>query len=195
MTKSGLIGYFGYGSLVNTNTLRTSYVDHLPAKLHGWCRSWCVESPGADGFRSLSIYEDPSFVLDGAIVIDRSENLAAVDERETGYDRITLSPDRFECEALPENLDGLYIYRVKQDLFGEKNPSYRIRRSYLDAVAQGYLRLFGEDGLRRFFQSTRAWDMPLEDDRANPAYPRAVELSAEDHDTITGVGRSVGISL
>ncbi|MEK1890750.1 MAG: gamma-glutamylcyclotransferase, partial [Phyllobacterium sp.] len=41
LAKSGrLVAYFGYGSLVNRQTLRTEIVDAVPARLHGWRRLW-----------------------------------------------------------------------------------------------------------------------------------------------------------
>lgn len=195
MATSGLIGYFGYGSLVNTNTLRTTFLDHLPARLNGWRRSWCVESPGSDGFRSLSIYPDKSCSLDGAIIIDKAENLPLVDEREQGYDRLELKPDQFECQNLPNNLDGLYIYQVRSEIFGETDPFFKIRRSYLDAVAQGYLSVFGQEGLMRFFETTKGWDLPIEDDREKPTYPRWVNLTHQQNSLIIQAGQSLGISL
>lgn len=38
--SDGLMAYFGYGSLVNLETLRTEYVAAYPACLKGWRRHW-----------------------------------------------------------------------------------------------------------------------------------------------------------
>lgn len=39
-TAQGIVAYFGYGSVVNRATLRTSIVDPIPARLSGWRRYW-----------------------------------------------------------------------------------------------------------------------------------------------------------
>ena len=56
----------------------------------------------------------------------------------------------------------------------------RIIRSYLDAVMQGYLENFGEDGLINFMQTTSNFGCPIKEDRAKPLYPRSVQLSSEE---------------
>ena len=76
---SELIGYFGFGSLVNRETLRTSYVDTIPARLHGWQRHWQGrQAVGDQSVVLLSIHGHAKTHIDGMLVIDRIENLDAV---------------------------------------------------------------------------------------------------------------------
>jgi hypothetical protein len=38
--RDEVVGYFGYGSLVNRATLRTEILAAIPARLNGWRRTW-----------------------------------------------------------------------------------------------------------------------------------------------------------
>ncbi|MFT6224241.1 MAG: hypothetical protein ACJA1F_002090 [Paracoccaceae bacterium] len=55
-----------------------------------------------------------------------------------------------------------------------------ILRSYLDVVVQGYLQVFGEQGVVDFFATTRGWQAPVLDDRTAPVYPRHQLLSSSE---------------
>jgi hypothetical protein len=47
-------------------------------------------------------------------------------------------------------------------------------------VVQGYLREFGEAGVKRFFDTTDGWEAPVLNDRADPVYPRHRVLTADE---------------
>ena len=178
----GLVGYFGYGSLVNRATLRTDYVDIVPARLIGYRRGW-RSRPDMPGFPAalLTVRPDAGVICDGVLVIDRAENLAAVDAREARYIRRTI--DRTQVESpggVPDGLP-LYVYTADEALPPHAEPP-RILRSYLDAVMQGFLALHGEDGLRRFIAETENFDIPVHEDRDRPTYPRAVSLTPAEVD-------------
>jgi hypothetical protein len=49
---------------------------------------------------------------------------------------------------------------------------------------QGYLRAFGEDGVRDFFDTTDGWNAPILNDRAEPRYPRHQQLRPEETDLV-----------
>lgn len=174
----GLVAYFGYGSLVNRATLRTEIVDMMPARLVGWRRCWRPR-PDMPGFPAalLTVRREPGACCDGVLIIDRAENLAAVDAREARYRRVRLGAAELQ---LPRPLEGdvpLYVYEADPDLPPHREPPL-ILQSYLDAVMQGFLQMHGEEGLRRFFAETEGFETPMLTDRAAPAYPRAVALSA-----------------
>lgn len=178
MTDDGLIAYFGYGSLVNRATHRTRIVEAVPAKLHGWCRSWM---PRADtsvfDVAILSVRREPVSSTQGLLVVDRVENLPSIDQRERHYNRIMLDDAEIAHDAeLPPDCP-IYVYEVPDTpelTFG----SQRILRSYLDAVLQGYLIEHGEASVRRFVEETMAFEIGILDDRSNPLYQRSVTLSA-----------------
>ncbi|MFT4730729.1 MAG: cation transport protein ChaC [Granulosicoccus sp.] len=178
---SDWIYYFGYGSLVNRDT-RPAGEFSEPAVLKGWRRVW--ENRTADPARrshrctSLSI-ESLAYPADGSIkgVVARMpvSELAQLDEREAGYDRLKLPVEQFELTDLVET-DFVYVYQSElphRFLADEEHP---ILQSYIDCVLAGYLTQFGCSGMQDMIDSTRGWDRPVMDDRAAPHYPRAVDI-------------------
>lgn len=178
--SGGVVAYFGYGSLVNRATHRTAILHAVPARLKGWRRIWRPR-PDMPGFPAalLSVRPEPTAFCDGLVVLDRAENLAAVDAREARYRRLALAPDSLEtAEPLPDGLP-LYVYVAQTDIPPHPEPPM-ILRSYLDAVLQGFLAEHGEAGVRRFLAETEGFETPIHDDRVRPIYPRAVDLGAHE---------------
>ncbi|MDN5929106.1 MAG: gamma-glutamylcyclotransferase [Hyphomicrobiales bacterium] len=176
------IAYFGYGSLVNRATLRTDIVDIIPARLVGWRRIWRPR-PDMPGFPAalLTVRREPGSVCDGVLIVDRAENLAAVDAREARYRRIRLEPVELEISPAREGAASvdvpIYVYEADPELPPHREPPM-ILQSYLDAVMQGFLAVHGEEGLRRFLAETYGFaETPIRPDREKPTYPRAVMLS------------------
>lgn len=182
--KSELVGYFGYGSLVNRATLRTRIVSAHPARLAGWRRYWRRHAKGTTstgGFNPavLTAGQQEGRAIDGMLIVDRRENLAAVDEREHRYHRVEISrADLHFYDEMPPLEFPLYVYEAR---FEEEtdHPSH-IVRTYLDAVMQGFYRAFGSDGLQRFVAETDAFHHPIHEDREAPFYPRAVILEEDE---------------
>ncbi|WP_404932991.1 gamma-glutamylcyclotransferase family protein [Nitratireductor sp. L15S-10] len=172
----GLVGYFGYGSLVNRDTHRTGILDAQPARLKGWRRQWVRRDAGSSR-ALLSVRRDSCSTIDGLLVIDRAENLAAVDLREERYRRVRLDAAELELSAdLPSDCP-LYVYEASAAL---GNVRLEIIQSYLDAVLQGFLREHGRAGVERFVRDTDGFDAAVIADRKTPTYPRAVTLEAEE---------------
>lgn len=200
-----LVGYFGYGSLVNRATLRPGIVGAHRARLKGWRRTWRPRpdmgpTPGVslpDGVMPALLTAEPAAgqAIDGLLVIDLAENLGHVDEREFRYHRRDISladlelPDPAVME-LREPQIALHVYEARSEPPPVEAPSH-ILRSYLDAVMQGFFNEFGLEGLHRFVAETDAFHTPIHEDRHAPVYPRAVSLShaeAELFDTVLKSG-------
>ena len=109
-------------------------------------------------------------VIDGAIARVPGGDWAALDQREAGYDRIAV-----QIAGTP-----VAVYSIAEGRHGLPDAPRHILLSYVDVVAQGFLRWFGEDGLARFFDTTDGWDAPIVDDRALPLYPRHQRLNPAD---------------
>lgn len=173
-----LVAYFGYGSLVNRATHRTAIVEAMPARLAGWRRFWRAR-PDMPGFPAalLTVRPEADAACDGLLVVDRADNLAAVDAREARYRRVRLSSEALDLGGVLPRDCPVYVYEAVADLPLHPDPP-KILRSYLDAVMQGFLVEHGEDGLRRLVAETDGFDTPIHDDRHAPVYPRAVALSA-----------------
>ncbi|MEE9313709.1 MAG: gamma-glutamylcyclotransferase family protein [Rhizobiaceae bacterium] len=182
MTAPSTIAYFGYGSLVNLDTLRTPYISAHRARLKGWRRAWLSYPSTANNFVKntdmafLSVEQAPTTAIEGLVVIDHSSSLASLDKREDAYDRVEISHD--SLEFLDENpLQGntkAYLYVAQQPAANQKT---NILRSYLDAVMQGYQTNFGEIGIERFMATTTNFNCCILEDRDAPYYPRSVALN------------------
>ncbi len=164
--------FFGYGSLVNLAT--HDYADPQPATLPGWHRVWHMTDTRDAAFLSASPGGDG---IDGIIAKVPGADWDALDRREGAYQRIDVT------DALAAQ-QPTAIYSVAPHLAVTPDPEHGILLSYLDVVVQGFLKVFGEDGVTRFFDTTRGWDMPIIDDRTTPRYPRAQRLSAAERDLV-----------
>ncbi|MCV0398101.1 MAG: gamma-glutamylcyclotransferase [Rhizobiaceae bacterium] len=172
----GLVAYFGYGSLVNRATLRTAIVDLIPARLSGWRRGWRPR-PDMPGFPAalLTVRPQPGAGCDGVLIVDKAENLPAVDAREARYRRVALDPATLELRGAAPDCP-VWVYAAEEDLPPHREPP-AILQSYLDAVLQGFHAVHGAEGLARFFAETDGFDTPLHADRERPVYPRHVRLT------------------
>lgn len=184
------ISYFGYGSLVNLDTLRTPYISAHRARVTGWERVWLsrpkIEGSFApyEGLAFLSVRPAKNTAIDGLLITDHVSSLAALDEREALYSRTRIN---FETLMFPDG------ERVEADHFlyvadaAPAAPNARILRSYLDAVMQGYLHHFGEQGLQDFIATTANFDLEIQEDRDAPVYPRAVRLTVKQSELFTAL--------
>jgi len=177
------IAYFGYGSLVNLGSLRTPYLTAHRAALKGWKRIWLSrpKEPGSfaalEGLAFLSVVESADAEIDGMLVTDHASSLQSLDQRESLYTRTQLSADclRFHDQAVTTDDRFLYV--------ADEHPAHadaQILRSYLDVVMQGYHTHYGVAGIERFFTTTLNFDLGILEDRDQPLYPRATQLSDEE---------------
>lgn len=179
------IAYFGYGSLVNLETLQTPYVSAHPARLKGWKRTWKARPKIAgsfapiEGLAFLSVEPCPQTVIEGMVIVDHHASLPALDKREALYNRTHL--DHGSVEFVDDNpLDpdqALFVYVAQPEA---EDRQARILRSYLDVVMRGFHGHFGEQGIERFISTTANFDWPIHEDRHDPVYPRSI--SVLDHE-------------
>lgn len=156
--------FFGFGSLVNCDT--HDYPNPRKAALAGWRRIWM---PLDRDVVALSVMRDPDTTIAGLTADVPGADWHALDAREAGYTRHMI-----DIEGDPAQT---WIYAVP----GPRKPiapNHRILQSYLDVVLQGFLTHYGEDGVRAFFATTDGWDVPVEDDRTAPRYPRHQSIPA-----------------
>ncbi len=188
----GLVGYFGFGSLVNRHTLRTAYVDTFPATLIGWRRHWQARTETLpQKIALLSVHRDPECEIRGMIVVDRLENLPAVDEREAGYTRVKLQANNLKFDARSHVPDDLYVYVA--DEVPDVMDDGALLQSYLDAVMQGFHLEYGEEGVRHFVETTAKFERPMIKDRASPFYPRSVSVSTEEAELYDRELKRIGV--
>ena len=169
--------FFGYGSLVNLAT--HDFPDPHPARLRGWQRAWCHTDLRPVAF--LTAVPDAQSEIDGMIAHVPKNDWAALDEREWAYDRIAATEQ--VSHPLPRAVE-IAVYAVPQHRQNDPNQSHPILLSYVDVVVQGYLRAFGEAGVRDFFDTTDGWNAPILNDRAEPRYPRHQQLRPEETELV-----------
>jgi len=165
--------FFGYGSLVNRET--HEYGEAAPARLKGWRRVWrnTLLRPVA----YLTVVPDPGSEIDGLIAAVPSADWAALDLRERAYAR---QPAHHQISHDLPHMPHIALYAIPEGRHGTAKAACPVLLSYIDVVVQGYLREFGEAGVRRFFDTTHGWDAPVLDDRAAPRYPRHRILSRDE---------------
>ena len=184
-STSGTVAYFGYGSLVNELTWLQSerrHPERHPAEVQNWTREWghCVDTPRGTGC-VLTASEQAGSRIQGILIYCDAADLAQVDAREAGYDRIELRHRDVLSPAgnLPEKL---YIYKSKPSHYRPGGVDYPIWFSYAEAVLHGFLSVFKTGGVDEFIRSTSGWAAPVIDDRDNPQYRRSPKkLISEEH--------------
>ena len=173
--------FFGYGSLVNAGTY-PEQISLSPARLRGFRRVWGHQTETRVGaILSLSVHEAPDMLIEnnaeieGVLFAPRdAEEQTWLDQRESGYEKLAL--ETHALHAPDAENEALFTYRSLSTPDGEA----KILQSYVDAVMQGFLHIFGEEGAWRFVETTDGWDAPLLDDRNDPVYPRAVRLASDE---------------
>lgn len=180
--------FFGYGSLVNTAT--HIYDRHHPARLDGWRRVW-RHTPIRD-MAFLTAEPCEGVWIDGLIAAVPGADWMALDERETGYDRVPVMAGI--THRAPDAGD-IAVYTIPQDKHGPADGQRPILLSYLDVVVQGYLQVFGDEGGRHFFDTTVGWDGPVLNDRAAPLYPRAQRLDARETGFVDHHLKDLGVEI
>jgi len=176
--------FFGYGSLVNRAT--HSYPDTQAARLSGWQRVWRHTNLRAVAYLTV---EPADSMIEGLIASVPNRDWSALDLREHAYDRVAIAPGALEvCKTYetykigPECYEtyeiNVQLYKTKPQNDAPPTLRHPILQSYLDTVISGYFDMFGEDGARAFFATTKGWDAPVLDDRKAPIYPRTTPLDA-----------------
>jgi hypothetical protein len=159
--------FFGYGSLVNLAT--HDYADPRPATLHGWRRVW--RGTHLRQVAYLSVMQDATCHLEGVLAKVPAANWTALDAREAAYLRHDVSGHvNYGGPPAPTA-----VYQVRAEHIADAD--HPILLSYLDVVVQGYLRIYGPEGVAQFFATTAGWDAPILNDRADPIYPRHQKLT------------------
>lgn len=182
--------FFGYGSLVNRAT--HGYGPAYRARIRGWKRAW--RHSAARGVPFLTAMPCPDGEIDGLVAMVPGGDWQALDQREAGYKRQCAGPG-LRPELAGKGVTAAQIYAVPADDWAAPDRDAPIWLSYVDVVLQGYLREFGEAGVREFMVTTEGWEIPIIDDRARPGYPRHQPVAPDERDwfdsLLAGIGATV----
>src|SRR5215216_1005069 len=90
--NSAEVAFFGYGSLVNELTWPRVY-EREPAEIQNWVRAWkhCVDTPFGR-VCALTATRSTKKSIQGVFITCRFDELADLDQREIGYERIQIAP-------------------------------------------------------------------------------------------------------
>jgi cation transport protein ChaC len=176
---------FGYGSLVNANTLAPG-TRGVRVRVTGWRRAWRHSGLTAFGRRcTLTVYRDCDSAIDGVVIAQPVDTLAALDRREGQYTRHALDAGELEwLDAPPDGWPAPFLYVGNAEHCRPGDADHPIMLSYLDVVIAGFLRTFGASGADHFLQTTDDWHVPVLNDRAAPRYPRALSLSSSERQRV-----------
>ncbi|MBL4874875.1 MAG: gamma-glutamylcyclotransferase [Cohaesibacteraceae bacterium] len=193
-TKDSMqIAYFGYGSLVNDAT-RNKTGRSIPGRLKGFVREWRIRSKDrSQNVCSLTAKPSIDNSIDGVLVFEHSSGLEAIDRREANYDRLDFPVVQFSSNSVLPESQAAYIYQAKSARYNWGDADHPILQSYIDAVMQGFLNQFGEQGAFRFVQETDGWGAPILNDRDKPVYPRSVTLSPTEKQIIDQALNEAGV--
>ena len=179
--------FFGYGSLVNLAT--HAYPAARPARLKGWRRIWRHTSLRPVAF--LSVEPAEGHEIEGVVADVPGADWTALDQREAAYARRDVSHQI----AHDGRIGATAVYEVHHGHLDPPDTAHPILLSYMDVVVQGYLRLFGPEGARRFAATTAGWHAPVLNDRADPLYPRHQRLTSEETAIVDRMLASLGAEV
>jgi Gamma-glutamyl cyclotransferase, AIG2-like len=165
--------FFGYGSLVNRRT--HDYAEAGAARVTGWRRAWRKSPLRQRCF--LTVVPAPGAEIEGLVAAVPGADWTALDDREHAYARHDVSTTVHHRVGRAVEVA---IYAIPEGAHHDPGPEHPVLLSYVDVVVQGFLSEFGEAGVRRFFDSTDGWHVPVLDDRAQPIYARAQVLDGHE---------------
>lgn len=175
------ITYFGYGSLVNVDTIPAN-AEVTPGKLTGWLREWRVCGQGEDGQGrcALTVRREEGAEIWGVMAREPRTRLADLELREQRYVKVESVGVAFRCEALQQpGPEDLFLFQAAPEHLRWGCDIHPILQSYLDCVLAGFFRTWGEQGIDHFLNTTDGWHVPVLQDRGRPHYPRKVSLDPE----------------
>ncbi|MEM9632882.1 MAG: gamma-glutamylcyclotransferase family protein [Pseudomonadota bacterium] len=189
------ITYFGYGSLVNVDTVPAN-TQVTPGRLSGWVREWRVCGMGNDGQGrcALTVREDKETEIWGVLATEPRERLGELEQREKRYRKVEKVGPAFRCEAEgSQGPDGLFLFKALPEHHRWGSETHPILQSYLDCVLAGFFRVWGERGIHHFLETTDGWHVPVLQDRNCPRYPRSIQLQTDLADLIDHSLKQLGV--
>jgi hypothetical protein len=170
---------FGYGSLINTESrVRTANTGKVVVvRIQGFQRAWNFYNSKKNR-TALGVVSNINAKCNGVIVEVETDNLAAFDAREKGYDRVEVNPKNVEVLKGELPPGKVWIYMPQKPLLPTKNSP--IEQSYVDVVLAGCLE-FSSEFAKELIISTVYWEQAWVNDRASPNYERYITNPPVEH--------------
>jgi cation transport regulator ChaC len=164
---------FGYGGLIlpegRTITLGAE-VEAVPAVVSGYERYWGFQAPQYH-LTTVALRLNNETTCAGVLFPVTPDQLARLDLREEGYDRVELSREQIRV-LRPQafvSQGAVYTYVAKTD--GRPTAENPIAQSDVDAILTGCLKEHGEAVAKEIVRTTSGWESPWVNDRKAPRYP------------------------
>ncbi len=181
----------GYGSLMNTKSkTRTDNEvgQNLPVMVTGLQRGWymnvCDLVPGGLMTTFLGVIVKPNSVMNAVVYhADNSSDVYQFDEREKGYCRYQIAPQKIKFLSQSRiNHAQYWVYLTPKKMFKIATKSCPIVQSYIDLFLTGCLNLQVKYHLPGFAKTcittTHAWSQYWIDDRIFPRRPFIYQKNA-----------------
>lgn len=193
---TGFFTCFGYGSLVNRQTLPAD-AQSVRVKVRGWRRAWRLSAGKAGRPRcTLTVIPDPVCSILGTVIAQPRHHEDAMHQREALYERQDLEGIAVDwLDERPGDWPDPFIHVGVAEHHRSGDESHPVLLSYVDTVIAGFLHTFGESGPRHFVETTLDWHVPVLNDRSSPFYSRAARLNDEERALVDGLLEEAGVAL
>ena len=187
---------FGYGSLICQHSRSLTATQEFsggavvaaatPVLVRGLERVWSVRAPA---FCAMGVQFRPHAECVGVLVpVHSSDELARLDERELGYQRVLLDRNNvvrvpfldedehynavFSGGGCSDGVINIWCYVQEEEWSSPPTAESPLVQSYIDTILRGCLD-YNEEFAVSFIQKTAGWKTPhFVDDRHRPIYPR-----------------------
>ena len=192
----GYFTCFGYGSLVNRQTLPDD-AHSVRVRVRGWRRAWRLTSRRSDRPRcTLTVVPDPDSEILGTVIAQPEHHEDALQQREMLYERQDLDASCVEwIDGRPGTWPDPFIHVGAAAHSGSGDADHPILLSYIETVMAGFLNTFGDNGPRHFVATTSDWHVPVLNDRHQPFYPRAKKLADCEQSLVDDLLREIGVTI
>ena len=193
---AGFFTCFGYGSLVNRQTLPTD-ARSIRVRVQGWRRAWRLTADKTGRPRcTLTVVPDPECTILGTVISQSHDHDGAMLQREALYERQQLEGTSVDwLDDRPHNWPQPFIHVGVAEHCRCGDDDHPVLLSYIDTVLTGYLDTFGEDGPRHFVDTTADWHVPILDDRRTPHYSRATSLTGDEREQVDVILAGLGVRM
>jgi len=190
---------FGYGSLVNSESRRSTAgkdAPAVPARISadlGYLRSWNFRSPS--GFTALGLRKagpgENGATINGVVYAVDGDSMKGFDQREVGYTRVAVPRDKIQAAGWqPVPLEGEIWMYVPNGPSGRPgvglslaDEDFPILQSYVDVVVIGALE-YGADFAEELLDSTYDWSEYWLNDRDLPRRPWVFQKQWQEIDQL-----------
>lgn len=176
----------GYGSLMSADS-RTRFSSitgpALPVTVSGYYRAWVTRSP-TEQQTYVGALPEQNAQLNAQLIPATID--PKLQDREKDYQFVLVNPQNItsrlsedDHDALVNWLEGRKVWLCQTLDAREADDIHPVSQTYIDTCLAGCLEHGGDVEAQQFLNTTRGWQHPRINDRANPRYPRAAKVESD----------------